>query len=319
MTEFVIETHGLTKRYDGHTAVDSLDLQVRQGEVYGLLGPNGSGKTTTILMLLGLTEPSAGQARILGFDPMREPLKVKARVGYMPDQVGFYNNLTARENLIYIAKLIGLRRARYVERIPDALARIGLSQVADKRVSTFSHGMRQRLAVAELLLKDPQMIIMDEPTIGLDPDAARRFLGIVERLSQEGITILLSSHLLHQVQQVCDRVGLFHRGRIVLEGPVAELARQVLGAGFQISLRAQGDSSGLVEALRAIPGVDEVEFDGATEYIVHCEQDLRAEAARAVVQADGDLQALAIREPNLDDVYGSYFELHGEVQDVSGG
>jgi ABC-2 type transport system ATP-binding protein len=156
MTEFVIETHGLTKRYDGHTAVDSLDLQVRQGEVYGLLGPNGSGKTTTILMLLGLTEPSAGQARILGFDPMREPLKVKARVGYMPDQVGFYNNLTARENLIYIAKLIGLRRARYVERIPDALARIGLSQVADKRVSTFSHGMRQRLAVAALLLKDPQ-------------------------------------------------------------------------------------------------------------------------------------------------------------------
>jgi ABC-2 type transport system ATP-binding protein len=318
MAEFVIETHALTKRYDELTAVDSLDLQVEEGEVYGLLGPNGSGKTTTILMLLGLTEPTEGEARILGFDPMREPLKVKARVGYMPDQVGFYNNLTAGENLIYMAKLIGLSRVEYAQRIPNALARIGLSQVADKQVSTFSHGMRQRLAVAELLLKNPRIIIMDEPTIGLDPDAARRFLEIVEELSQEGITILLSSHLLHQVQQVCDRVGLFHQGRIVLEGPVSELARQTLGVGFRINLLAEGDSPGLLEALRGIPGVSEVEFDGAGGYVVHCERDLRAEAARAIVRAAGDLQALTIREPDLDEVYGSYFERHGEVQDVGG-
>ncbi len=318
MAEFVIETHDLTKRYDGLTAVDSLDLKVEEGEVYGLLGPNGSGKTTTILMLLGLTEPTAGEARILGFDPMREPLKVKARVGYMPDQVGFYSNLTARENLIYIAKLIGLSRAAYTQQIPDALARIGLSQVADKQLKTFSHGMRQRLAVAELLLKNPRIIIMDEPTIGLDPDAARRFLEIVERLSREGITILLSSHLLHQVQQVCDRVGLFHQGRIVLEGPVTDLARQILGVGFRINLRAEGDSRALLEALRAVPGVSDVEFNGTGGYIVHCERDLRAEVARATVRVGGDLQALAIREPDLDEVYGSYFERHGEVQDVSG-
>lgn len=318
MAEYVIETHDLTKHYDGHTAVDSLDLRVSEGEVYGLLGPNGSGKTTTILMLLGLTEPSAGQARILGCDPMREPLKVKARVGYMPDQVGFYNNLTARENLIYIAKLIGLRRDQYPSRISDSLERIGLTQVIDQTVGTFSHGMRQRLAVAELLLKDPQMIIMDEPTIGLDPDAARRFLAIVEELSGEGITILLSSHLLHQVQQVCDRVGLFYRGRIVLEGAVTELAHQVLGAGFRINLRVAGDPETLLKALRGIPGVTEVEFDGTEEYTVHCEGDLRAQSARAVVQAGGELRALAIREPNLDEVYGGYFDLHGEVQDVSG-
>lgn len=316
MAECVIETQDLTKRYDGFTAVDSLNLRVNAGEVYGLLGPNGSGKTTTILMLLGLTEPSSGRARILGFDPVREPLKVKAQVGYMPDQVGFYNNLTARENLTYTAKLIGLPREAFQRRIEDVIARMGLSSVADQKLSTFSHGMRQRLGVAEVLLKDPQIIVMDEPTVGLDPDAARRFLEIIRDLSGAGITILLSSHLLHQVQQVCDRVGLFSRGRIVLEGTVTELTQKVLESGYQVSLRAEGESATLLQAFNAMQGVSHVDFDGRDGYTLDAEKDLRGEAARIVVQAGGELMSLIIREPNLDEVYARYFELQGEAGDV---
>lgn len=316
MVKTAIETHGLTKRYGTFTAVDALDLHIKAGEVYGLLGPNGSGKTTTILMLLGLTEPTAGQARILGFDPVREPLKVKAQVGYLPDQVGFYNHLTASENLAYIARLIGLPEDVYRRRIRSALDRLGLSAVDNQPVKTFSHGMRQRLGVAELLLKDPQIIIMDEPTVGLDPDGARQFLKIIQALRDEGITVLLSSHLLHQVQQVCDRVGLFSRGRIVLQGTVTDLAQEILGKGYRLMLRAEGEHASLIQALNSIAGVGSVSFDGRDEYTMNAEQDLRAEAARAVVHAGGELKSLSIREPNLDDIYEQYFELHGEVEHV---
>jgi ABC-2 type transport system ATP-binding protein len=171
--EVVLQSRELSKHYGDFVAVDKLNLTVRQGEIFGLLGPNGAGKTTTILMLLGLTEPTAGRVEVLGFDPSRQPLSVKARVGYLPDQVGFYDNLTARENLIYIARLNGLHREEANQRIEAALIQMGLGDVIHKRVSTFSRGMRQRLGVAELLLKQPQLIIMDEPTLGLDPEAAR--------------------------------------------------------------------------------------------------------------------------------------------------
>lgn len=316
MTENVIETQALTKNYDGFTAVDSLSLDVRRGEVYGMLGPNGSGKTTTILMLLGLTEPSSGQARILGFDPMREPLEVKARVGYMPDQVGFYNNLTARQNLAYSARLIGIPGAEADARIEAAMERMGLSSVIDQRVGTFSHGMRQRLGVAEVLLKDPEIIIMDEPTGGLDPDAARRFIQIIGDLKDEGITILLSSHLLQQVQQVCDRVGLFSHGRVVLEGTVSELAKQVLGTGYEIHVEAKGDGAALMDSLKSIEGVSDVTFFEPDRYRLQADRDLRAEVARAVVGQGGDLQSLTVKEPDLDEIYAAYFEARGEGEDV---
>lgn len=307
MNDLMIEAHGLTKRYGNFTAVDGLDLAVRRGEVYGLLGPNGSGKTTTILMLLGLTEPTAGTVQVVGFDPARQPLSVKSRAGYMPDEVGFYDELTARENLAYIARLNGIPRAEAGERIAAALARVGLSEVADKRVGAFSRGMRQRLGVADVLLKQPQLIIMDEPTQGLDPEGAREFLQIIGDLSRDGITILLSSHLLHQVQAVCDRVGLFHRGRKVLEGSVEELARQVLNGAYRVGVEARGDPAAILAALRAMPGAVEVTQPGREHYELRASSDLRAEAAEAVVKAGGRLLSLAVETPNLDDIYAHYF------------
>jgi len=313
MGELVIETHGLTKHYGELVAVDNLDLAIRRGEVFGLLGPNGSGKTTTILMLLGLTEPTSGSVRVLGLDPARQPLSVKARVGYMPDEVGFYSELTARENLIYIAKLNGLSRDEAARRINDALERMGLSEVADHPVATFSRGMRRRLGVADVLLKQPQLIIMDEPTQGLDPEGTHDFLDIIRDLKNEGITILLSSHLLYQVQAVCDRVGLFRRGRMVLEGTVPELAQQVLGSSHLIHLEAEGPAAALMKALRGLPGVVDVKRDNEHRYLVSATTDLRAEVASAIVKAGGRLFTLDVEMPSLDDIYASYFQ---EVEDV---
>lgn len=308
MNEIVLESRGLTKQYGNFAAVQDLNLTVRRGEVFGLLGPNGAGKTTTILMLLGLTEPTAGTVRVLGVDPARRPLSVKARVGYLPDQVGFYDGLTARENLIYIAKLNGLRRKEAQERIDAALARIGLSEVADHRVGTFSRGMRQRLGVAEVLLKQPRLIIMDEPTMGLDPEGAREFLEIIRQLKADDITILLSSHLLHQVQSVCDRVGLFHRGRMVLEGTVETLARRVLGGGYRIHLEANGLSAGFEEPLRRLSGVVAIKRTDTCAYQLEATNDLRSQAARTVVEAGGQLLSLNIEAPSLDEIYTRYFE-----------
>jgi len=307
MSEVVLESQDLTKRYDDFVAVDNLNLTIRRGEVFGLLGPNGSGKTTTILMVLGLTEPTAGSVQVLGFDPARQPLSVKARVGYLPEQIGFYDGLTARENLIYIAKLNGLRRDDAYKRIDAALAQMGLSEVADRRVATFSRGMRQRLGVGDVLLKQPQFIIMDEPTLGLDPEAAREFLEIIRRLKTEGITMLLSSHLLYQVQAVCDRVGLFHQGRMVLEGTVKELAQQVLGRAYRIRLEAEG-SAALEEAFRRLAGVVNVKRPEANTYELEATGDLRAEAARTVVEVGGRLLSLSIEAPSLDEIYARYFQ-----------
>ncbi|WP_322815927.1 ABC transporter ATP-binding protein [Chloroflexus sp.] len=307
MVEVVVECRDLTKQYGTFTAVDGLNLTVRKGEIFGLLGPNGAGKTTTILMLLGLTEPTSGSVRVLGLDPARQPLSVKARVGYLPDQVGFYDNLTARENLNYIAKLNGMREPEMSKRIATALEQVGLSNVADRRVKTFSRGMRQRLGVAEVLIKQPQLIIMDEPTLALDPEAVREFLDLIRKLKERGITMLLSSHLLQQVQAVCDRVGLFHKGRMVLEGTVSELAQRVLGGAYRIHLEVEGGEA-VAPALRELPDVLNVAQDGTRFYNVEARTDVRAEIARKVVESGGRLLGLSIDTPGLDEVYARYFQ-----------
>jgi len=308
MGDIIVETKNLTKKYGSFVAVDSLNLSVKQGEVFGLLGPNGAGKTTTILMLLGLTEPTSGQVKVLGFDPARQPLSVKSRAGYIPDQVGFYDELTARENLVYIARLNGLSRQESKKRIDKALEKVGLADVAEHNVKTFSRGMRQRLGVADVLIKNPQLIIMDEPTQGLDPELAREFLALIRELADAGITILLSSHLLYQVQEVCDRVGLFHQGHMVLNGTVTDLAQKVLGGGYHVRLRANGSKNNYTETLRKLSGVVEVNFKAPDIYTLVATKDLRSDAASTVVNAGGKLTSLDIEDLSLDDIYNSYFE-----------
>jgi len=227
---FIIETERLTKKYNSYTAVESLTLQIREGEIFGFLGPNGAGKTTTLLMFLGLTEPTSGKVRVFGFDPTREPLRVKEKVGYLPENVGFYDDMDARQNLRYVARLNRIPDAVSAKRIDDLLKLVGLSEGAGKIVGTYSKGMRQRLGIAEVLVKEPKIIFLDEPTIGLDPDGTNRMLDLIRSLSKEkNITVFLSSHLLEQVQKICDRVGIMIKGNLVAVGPIEELAKKKLG------------------------------------------------------------------------------------------
>jgi ABC-2 type transport system ATP-binding protein len=303
----VIEVKGLTKRYGAVSAVDDVSFTIAPGEIFGLLGPNGAGKTTTILMLLGLSESTAGEARIFGHDPMHEPLDVKRLVGYLPDTVGFYDNMTASDNLHYTARLMGIARRIRKDRILSALARVGLAEVAEKKVATFSRGMRQRLGIAEIIMKDARIAILDEPTNGLDPQASLELLDLIRVLKAHGVSILLSSHLLDRVQTVCDRVALFNAGRIVLMGTVGELGRHVLGGGYAVELEAEG-GDGLGKRLTMLAGVRSVETPMPGRYRILCDRDLRAEAASAAVAAGYRLRQLSLEQPSLEAIYNSYFQ-----------
>jgi ABC-2 type transport system ATP-binding protein len=310
ITDGVIEANGLTKTYGSAVAVDDISFSVGRGEIFGLLGPNGAGKTTTILMMLGLTDISAGAVRVLGFNPAREPLSVKRRVGYLPDTVGFYDNLSAADNLRYTARLIGFRAMEREKRIAAALDRVGLAESADNQVGTFSRGMRQRLGLAEIVMKGAQIAILDEPTSGLDPHATAELLGIIRGFKAEGVSVLLSSHLLERVQSVCDRVALFHGGRIALIGSVPDLGRQVLGGGYVVEIEADG--IGLPERLALIPGVSGVEKAGIGKHRLHADRDVRPEAAAEVVAMQGRLKYLGVQEPSLEAIYTRYFESRPE-------
>ena len=312
MSDMVIEAKGLTKRYGAGYAVSGVTFDVSAGEIFGLLGPNGAGKTTTILMLLGLSDISAGQARVFGYDPMRNPLAVKRLVGYLPDSVGFYDNISAVDNLHYTGRLMGLDVTERAKRIADALARVGLSAVADKKVGTFSRGMRQRLGLAEIVMKQARVAILDEPTNGLDPQASAELLDLIRSLKEQGVSILLSSHLLDRVQSVCDRLALFNAGRIVLMGTVSELGRQVLGGGYAVEVEADG-GNGIAQRLLALPGVRGVEQPGPGRFRMTCGSDLRGEAAAAVVAAGGRLKQLSLDHPSLETIYTRYFQNTREI------
>ncbi len=228
----IIETVNLTKLYNRQTAVKDLSFKVNEGEVFGFLGPNGAGKTTTLLMLMGLSHPSAGSAKVCGFDPLRSAREVKRIAGYLPENVGFYGDLDAVQNLKYVASLNGIQTDKASEKIDELLDLVGLKQDARKKVGAFSRGMKQRLGFAEVLIKDPKLLFLDEPTIGLDPDGALRLMEFIKSLNRDKqITVLLSSHNLYQVQKISHRVGIMIHGEMVAEGTIESLAKEKFGVG----------------------------------------------------------------------------------------
>ena len=264
MSTSVIKAEALCKRYGSAIAVDRLDLDIVQGEVFGLLGPNGAGKTTTILMALGLTEPTSGTIKTVGYDPLRQPLEVKRRVGYLPDSVGFYDHMTGRDNLYYTARLGGIPRAEIDGRITQALARVHLVEAGNRRVATYSRGMRQRLGIAEIIMRKVDVAILDEPTNGLDPQSTREFLELIRSLKSEGMTIVLSSHLLDLVQTMCDRVALFSNGRIGLQGRVQYLMRDVRAEVAKRVVESGGDLEALSIAQASLDDVYARYFEGVS-------------------------------------------------------
>ncbi len=231
-TEKIIETRGLSKKYGHQIAVEQLTFQVEEGEIFGFLGPNGAGKTTTLLMLLGLSQPNEGSVKVCGLDPVRKARDVKRLVGYLPENVGFYGELNALQSLEYVASLNGMDRVTAQERIREALELVELSSDPQKRVAAYSRGMSQRLGIAEVLIKDPKVLFLDEPTLGLDPDGAFRLIELIQSLNRDRkITVLLSSHNLYQVQKICHRVGIMIKGKMVAEGSIEALAREKFGVG----------------------------------------------------------------------------------------
>ena len=301
-------TRRLTKKYGDLTAVNQLDLEVRRGEIFGLLGQNGAGKTTTILMLLGLTEPTEGEARVVGLDPARYPREVKRRVGYLPDNVGFYGSMTGRENLRYTARLNGIPRSEAEAIIDELLAEVRLEDAADKRADTYSRGMRQRLGIADALVKQPSVLILDEPTIAIDPAGVEELLALLRRLVQErDLTVLLSSHILGQVQSLCDRVGFFSAGKLVAAGPLDELAG---GADRKVELEVaiDGSPSSIDPVVLGVPGVLTVEPDAREERlrIVTASSDVAAPIAAALAAAGLTLTHLRRRGTDLLELYRRY-------------
>ncbi len=314
MSEHIIELFDLTKKYGSFTAVDQLDLRIGKGEIFGLLGPNGAGKSTTILMMLGLSEPTSGVVSVCGINPTRYPIEVKRLVGYLPEDLGFYDDRTGLENLLYTASLNRIPNSEAKERALHLLERVGLSDAMNKKTGKYSRGMRQRLGLADVLLKKPQVIILDEPTSGIDPQGVKSFLELVSELKKEQqLTILFSSHNLHQVEQVCDRVGIFVEGKLKACGDIETLARQQLSANrFLIELSIgnhlqTGHALKDIDFLKSVGGVSSIRSEKEV-YLIESTRDNTAELARAIVNAGYDLTSLSKKEFGLEDIYNSFFE-----------
>ncbi|OGQ74886.1 MAG: hypothetical protein A3G94_08250 [Deltaproteobacteria bacterium RIFCSPLOWO2_12_FULL_60_16] len=304
----VVETSRLTKRYRDLVAVNDLNLKVEEGEIFGFLGPNGAGKTTTILMLLGLSEPASGQAKVCGFDPTHQPLEVKKRVGYLPENPGFYDDLSGRENLFYIARLNRIPADEARRRITRLLEQIGLGDDGERAVREYSRGMKQRLGIAEVLIKEPQALILDEPTLGLDPDGASRILDLITGLSRErGLTVLLSSHMLHQVQQMCHRVGIIVKGKMIAQGQVDQLGSAVFKERqWNFLVEVEGRVDGLESDLRALHGVAGLEARNRG-WFLRCTRDVRPEVLALVSRRGLALLQLRSEDTTLEDIYLKYF------------
>jgi ABC-2 type transport system ATP-binding protein len=308
----VIDLKGLTKCYGSLKAVDNLNLKIGKGEIFGLLGPNGAGKTTTILMMLGLTEPTSGKALVCGIDATTHPIPVKRKVGYMPDSVGFYDSMTALENLVYTGKLNGIPDAEARRRALDLMELIGLGDAAHKRTSVFSRGMKQRLGLGEVLIKRPEVIILDEPTLGIDPAGVKDFLALIRQLSREqGLTVLLSSHHLHQVQMVCDRVGIFAGGKMQMEGDIQKLSQNLFAdESFSVSITLKDPLPASWEHMAGLGNITGVQQFRIAENLVQiaCSSDATPDIVRFFVGGGLDIMGVQKREFGLDEIYQKYFE-----------
>lgn len=308
----VIELEGLTKYYGRQKVVDGLTLSIGRGEIFGLIGPNGAGKTTTILMMLGLSEPSAGKATVCGIDATRNPVAVKRKVGYMPDSVGFYDNLTALENLQLIGRLNGIAEQEIIGRAQQTMELVGLADVMHKKTGAYSRGMKQRLGLADILVRGPEVMILDEPTLGIDPGGIQEFLDLVRRLSrQQGLTVLLSSHHLHHMQQVCDRVGIFVEGKLRMEGDIASISGKLFGQEpclVTVTSRESLTGQTSVEAaLRDMEGIQDVTVEEHSIGI-SCSTEITPEIVQLLVGLGIGITGVQRKSYGLDDIYARFFD-----------
>jgi ABC-2 type transport system ATP-binding protein len=300
----IIETSKLTKIYNNDVkVVDNVNLKIEDGQIFGFLGPNGAGKTTTILMLLGLTVPTSGKATIAGFDSTREAIKVKRIAGYVPEKVGFYNDMSARQNLLYTANLNGILGKSADKAVDQALTGVGLTDRMDDPVGRYSKGMRQRLAIADVLIKSPKVAFLDEPTSGIDPAGINQILDLISQIAkQNAMTIVISSHQLSQVQRICTHVGFMAKGKLVSTGSIEELSKQARGGKIIVEVQLAEPNPGIIDSLRKIPGVISVTSEENT-LIIACNEDLRQKISKVISDKNGLVTRMNVRGFTLDDIY----------------
>jgi ABC-2 type transport system ATP-binding protein len=296
----MIEVENLVKRYGDVTAVRGISFVAQPGQVTGFLGPNGAGKTTTMRMLTGFTPPTSGVARVAGYDVFDQSMEVRKRVGYLPENVPIYRDMTCRGYLTYIGEIRGVKNRR--QKADEVLARVGLSERADSRIRTLSKGMRQRVGLAQALLHDPQVLIMDEPTIGLDPYQVFELRGLVRELGRDH-TLLFSTHILSEADQVCDSVVIINQGQIVASGSPTEL-RKTLQRGGRVFVHADAPAPALAELVTRLPGIASAEVQGENVIVTPSSTiDPRPEIAAAVVAQGWKLIELRPLAVNLEDIF----------------
>jgi ABC-2 type transport system ATP-binding protein len=304
----MVETSKLTKKYGNTTVVDNLNLKIEEGQIFGFLGPNGAGKTTTILMMLGLTEPNSGTASIAGFNSTREPLKVKRITGYIPEKVGFYSDMSAYNNLIYTANLNGIKDKKADEAVTRAIEDVGLKEKAHELVSTFSKGMKQRLAIADVLVKQPKIAFLDEPTSGIDPAGITQILDLISLVAKKNnMTIVMSSHQLNQVERICSHIGIMSKGKLVVEGSIEQLSKKAEGGNYTIEIQLSEITKEIIEGIRAIKGVIRVEHE-ETSLKITCSEDLRRQVSKVISDNNGLITQMKLQSFALEDIYLKYFK-----------
>lgn len=300
-TDVVLRTIGLTKRYGQRLALDALNIEVRRGHVYGFLGPNGSGKTTTIAMALGLLAPTAGHVELFGLDTRTHRAEALRRVGATLEGTSYFPHLSARDNLRVWARVSGDATE---QRIDAVLAQVGLAERARDRVRNYSLGMKQRLAVAAAIMHEPEMVILDEPTNGLDPAGIREFRALIRELAAGGVTVFVSSHILSEVEQMCDDVAILKAGRVVAQGSVASLLRQTSSS---IAIRTTDDAKAIA-VLRALPWVTSAaQVDG--RLLIETPPEQATAISRALAEQQIWLSEMRPQENNLEDFF---MEITGE-------
>jgi len=309
MPERIIQTSGLTKIYGEVTAVDHLNLEVDEGEVFGFLGPNGSGKTTTILMLMGLTVPTSGTGKVGGYDIIKNSRDVRRIAGCLPEAAGYYEDLTAKQNLDYFGQLSDLPKPKREKRINELLEFVGLEKWKDVKVEKFSRGMKQRLGIAQALIKDPKIVFLDEPTIGLDPQGTKEVRDLILRLNREQkLTVFISSHLLYEVQQTCSRVGIIRQGRLIATDTIENLSRGLAKEeGYCVEFELDRMTRRLIVEIKSIRGVTSVVEEGGKLY-VHMDRDNRAEVSRAITKHGSTILLMKPQEYTLEEIFLRYYK-----------
>ncbi|MCD1293989.1 ABC transporter ATP-binding protein [Methanocella sp. CWC-04] len=307
-----IETHGLTKDYGKLKAVNGLDLKVNEGSIYGFLGPNGAGKSTTINMLMGFIRPTEGTATIMGYDISSRHNEISNITGYLPERPAFYENMTGFKNMSYFGKLLKVPDLQ--PRIAELIKTVGLEGRENDRVRTYSHGMRQRLGIAISLLGNPKLLILDEPTTGLDPQGSHDIRKIIKELKNDKVTIFLSSHILHEVQEICDEVGIIKNGRLIVEKPMDNFLRSTGGNLHMIEIIAPNMDASYSGIAGNISGVQKVTVDDGRMSVMMERPEIAEEINIALIGAGCRVRSITEVKPTLEDAFLKVVsEEHAEV------